>query len=43
LDVHKGEIVGIAGVDGNGQNELAEALAVFVSLSTGLFYLKVKI
>ena len=27
LDVHEGEIVGIAGVAGNGQRELAEALA----------------
>jgi general nucleoside transport system ATP-binding protein len=26
LDVHAGEIVGIAGVDGNGQSELAEAI-----------------
>ncbi len=27
LKVHKGEIVGIAGVEGNGQNELAEVLS----------------
>jgi len=27
LSVHAGEIVGIAGVEGNGQNELAEAIA----------------
>lgn len=27
LQVHKGEIVGLAGVDGNGQKELAEAIA----------------
>ncbi|MCI8565172.1 MAG: ABC transporter ATP-binding protein [Lachnospiraceae bacterium] len=27
LQVHSGEIVGIAGVDGNGQSELAEAIA----------------
>ena len=27
LDVHKGEVVGIAGVAGNGQRELAEAIA----------------
>ena len=26
LDVHAGEIVGIAGVDGNGQSQLAEAI-----------------
>jgi simple sugar transport system ATP-binding protein len=27
VDIHKGEILGVAGVDGNGQAELAEALA----------------
>ncbi len=27
LDVHRGEIVGVAGVDGNGQRELVEAIA----------------
>ncbi len=27
LDVHAGEIVGIAGIDGNGQSELVEAIA----------------
>ena len=27
LDVRAGEIVGIAGVDGNGQSELVEAIA----------------
>ena len=27
LDLRKGEILGIAGVDGNGQNELAEVIA----------------
>lgn len=27
LDVHEGEILGVAGIDGNGQKQLAEALA----------------
>lgn len=35
LDVHKGEIVGIAGVDGNGQTELVEALAGLRPTSKG--------
>ena len=35
MDVHKGEIVGIAGVDGNGQTELVEALAGLRPTSKG--------
>ena len=35
LDVHKGEIVGIAGVDGNGQTELVEALSGLRPTSKG--------
>ncbi|HTL88628.1 MAG TPA: ABC transporter ATP-binding protein [Leptolyngbya sp.] len=35
LTVHQGEIVGIAGVDGNGQRELEEAIAQLRSLKQG--------
>jgi len=35
LSLRSGEILGIAGVDGNGQSELAEALAGLRSLSSG--------
>jgi simple sugar transport system ATP-binding protein len=35
LDVHAGEIVGIAGVDGNGQRELAEVLTGLRPLEEG--------
>lgn len=35
LGVHAGEIVGVAGVSGNGQRELAEVIAGVVSPSTG--------
>ena len=35
LDVRRSEIMGIAGVDGNGQRELAEAIAGQRSVSTG--------
>jgi general nucleoside transport system ATP-binding protein len=35
LEVHSGEIVGIAGVDGNGQRELAEVLTGLRSLDGG--------
>lgn len=35
LDVAEGEIVGIAGVDGNGQTELAEALVGLLPLEAG--------
>ncbi len=39
LDVHAGEIVGIAGVDGNGQSELAEVMAGLRVLEHGSFHL----
>ena len=35
LDVHEGEIVGIAGVDGNGQSELVYALAGLMPTESG--------
>ncbi len=35
LDVHAGEVVGIAGVEGNGQTELQEALAGLIHTKTG--------
>ncbi len=35
LDVHPGEIVGIAGVEGNGQRELGDLLSSLVTLSSG--------
>lgn len=35
LETHRGEIVGIAGVDGNGQRELAEAILGLRPISSG--------
>lgn len=35
LDVHAGEIVGIAGVDGNGQEELTRAIAGLMPVTSG--------
>ncbi len=35
LEVHPGEIVGIAGVEGNGQTELGDVLASLVTVSRG--------
>ena len=35
LDVHEGEIVGIAGVDGNGQSELLGAITGLLPLASG--------
>lgn len=35
LDVRAGEIVGIAGVDGNGQTELSEAIAGLIDVQAG--------
>jgi ABC-type uncharacterized transport system ATPase subunit len=39
LDVHAGEIVGIAGVDGNGQSQLAEAIMHLRAVDQGSVYL----
>jgi ABC-type uncharacterized transport system ATPase subunit len=39
LDVHYGEIVGIAGVDGNGQTELVEAITGLRKIEKGKIYL----
>lgn len=39
LEVRAGEIVAIAGVDGNGQSELAEAIAGLRTLQSGKIYL----
>ena len=33
--IHRGEIVGIAGVEGNGQNEVAEMIAGMISIDSG--------
>ncbi|EKQ51230.1 MULTISPECIES: ABC transporter ATP-binding protein [unclassified Clostridium] len=35
LKVHKGEIVGIAGIDGNGQKELIEAITCLIKCESG--------
>jgi ABC-type uncharacterized transport system ATPase subunit len=40
LDVHSGEILGIAGVDGNGQSELVEAIAGLAQIKSGDIELK---
>ena len=37
LDVRAGEIVGIAGIDGNGQTELVEALTGLRKVESGHF------
>ncbi len=40
MKVHGGEILGIAGVDGNGQNELAEALTGMITFQEGSVVIK---
>jgi ABC-type uncharacterized transport system ATPase subunit len=40
LVINRGEIVGVAGVEGNGQGELAAALSGMIKPSAGCFYLK---
>ncbi len=42
LDVHEGEIVGIAGVDGNGQSELLGAITGLLPLAKGQILLEGK-
>ncbi|MGL4798949.1 MAG: ABC transporter ATP-binding protein [Cellulosilyticaceae bacterium] len=42
LDVHRGEIVGLAGVDGNGQTELVEAITGLRKVESGKVFLKEK-
>jgi general nucleoside transport system ATP-binding protein len=37
FDVHAGEILGVAGVEGNGQRELVDALAGLIKTSDGMF------
>jgi simple sugar transport system ATP-binding protein len=39
LEVHAGEILGIAGVDGNGQSELAEAIMQLREIKSGQVFL----
>ena len=40
LEVHSGEILGIAGVDGNGQSELVEAIAGLLPIQSGRVLLR---
>ncbi len=42
LDVRAGEVVGVAGVDGNGQSELIAAIAGLLPVKLGTIYLKDK-
>lgn len=39
LNVHEGEVVGIAGVDGNGQTELVEVLTGLRKISSGRVFI----
>ncbi len=40
FDLHEGEIFGLAGIDGNGQHELAECLAGVRALDSGKIFLE---
>jgi len=40
LDVHAGEVVGVAGVDGNGQSELVAAISGLMPVKSGKIFLK---
>jgi simple sugar transport system ATP-binding protein len=40
FDIHRGEIVGIAGVEGNGQAELIDAIMGILSVSSGSVHFK---
>ena len=40
LEVYKGEILGVAGISGNGQKELAEAIINPTNISSGEIYIK---
>ena len=40
LDIHSGEIVGVAGVDGNGQRELAECIGGLRKHTSGTIHIK---
>jgi simple sugar transport system ATP-binding protein len=42
LEVRAGEVVGVAGVDGNGQSELAAAISGLLSIKSGSIYLNGK-
>jgi len=42
LDVRAGEVVGVAGVDGNGQSELVAAIAGLMPVKSGKIFLKGK-
>jgi len=42
LDVHAGEVVGVAGVDGNGQSELVAAISGLLPVKSGKIFLKGK-
>ena len=42
LKIHRGEIVGIAGVDGNGQTQLAQLITGVIAPQSGSIYLKDK-